>query len=567
MRCDLPRLRVPASLLLLLMTAAVCRTSEAERVPTPVREADAVCARCHAEIVRRYLQSPMANGSGVATEQPHTGTMHHAVSDVSYGVTEIEGVLRLSVSRPDPVRGGGSGPEARPGLRESHTLLYFLGSGHLGTTYLYNEDGYLLESPVAYYARLRAFEMAPGLGGSDGVPDALPMTEGCMRCHMSEVQQPDAGTRNRFVRAGVPFLHGGITCERCHGDAAAHIRSGGRAAILNPIKLPAAERDSVCSSCHLEGDTSVERVGRSVAEYKPGDRLGDDVAYFVMHSDSTERSVSETEELLTSRCKRVSGAAMSCMSCHDAHGSPPEGERVRFYRAKCLACHGVGGFVQTHFAATPDCTGCHMPRGGAEDTPHVAWTDHRIRRNPAAVLPAAPGPAPAPTLTPVLGAESASSRDFAVAYYKLLMKGQKAFAGEAWRRLNEAVAADRTDAPTLAALGSMNQMQGRASAAEVLYRDALKLRPGDLETANNLGALLAQSGRLIEARDVWQASFLRNRDVESLGVNLSIAQCRTEEGEASLATLRTVLRFNPDSRQARARIRAMEETASLCRTQ
>ena len=52
--------------------------------------------------------------------------------------------------------------------------------------------------------------------------------------------------------------------------------------------------------------------------------------------------------------------------------SPPEAERVAFYRGKCLACHSAPAFAETHFPATPDCTSCHMPRSGAIDTPHVA---------------------------------------------------------------------------------------------------------------------------------------------------------------------------------------------------
>ena len=49
-------------------------------------------------------------------------------------------------------------------LGGSHSrYAIFLAPGHLGTTYLYSEAGYLLESPVAFYARLNAYAMAPGL--------------------------------------------------------------------------------------------------------------------------------------------------------------------------------------------------------------------------------------------------------------------------------------------------------------------------------------------------------------------------------------------------------------------
>jgi hypothetical protein len=36
---------------------------------TPVRVADAKCAKCHGEIYRKYLATPMADASGLAAEK------------------------------------------------------------------------------------------------------------------------------------------------------------------------------------------------------------------------------------------------------------------------------------------------------------------------------------------------------------------------------------------------------------------------------------------------------------------------------------------------------------------
>ena len=140
-------------------------------------------------------------------------------------------------------------------------LSYFLGSGHLGTTYLYELNHYLFESPVAWYAASHGYDMKPGLAEMTQMPPSLPMQSSCLRCHMSAVQRSDPGTINRY--SGQPFLHGGITCEACHGDAQRHVNSGGKAAIVNPAHLDPERRDSVCISCHLEGDVSVERAGHS----------------------------------------------------------------------------------------------------------------------------------------------------------------------------------------------------------------------------------------------------------------------------------------------------------------
>ncbi len=132
--------------------------------------------------------------------------------------------------------------------------------------------------------------------------------------------------------------------------------------------------------------------------------------------------------------------------------------------------------------------------------------------------------------------------------------------------LNSAVVADRTDLATLVALGYMNQMGGRTKPAIALYQSALQLNPNDLEAANNLGTLLVQSGRITEARDVWQRSFARNGNVESLGVNLSIALCQTGDRRAAEATLEQVLHFNPDVLLARQRLSALRSGNEVCPT-
>ena len=518
---------------------------------TGVREADAACAGCHAAIFKKYVESPMANGSGVAEEHFLPGAMRDAGSGVAYRVERVGGQPVLMFEKAGDAAGV-------PAVKGERRLEYFLGSGRLGTTYLYSDGGYLLESPVAWYSRLQGYAMAPGLEGMKGMPAALPMEPGCMRCHMSDVQRADAGSRDHF--AGLPFLHGGVTCEGCHGDATAHVQSAGKAAVLNPMRMDAVARDAVCASCHLEGDVSVERKGRSAMDYKPGERLDAYVTHFVLQQGSTTRSVSETEQLLASRCKRESGDRMSCMSCHDAHGDPTPEERVAFYRGKCLQCHGTDvAFVKAHFPEQPDCTGCHMPKNGAMDTPHVAWTDHRLLQRPGATgaagglqLGGLSEPAKTEVLHAVLPTEQPTARDVALAYYKAMGKGHRELAQEAWGRLNAVAAADRTDPAVLVALGYMNGMQGRTAEARGLLEEALRLRPEDADAKTDLATLLAKTGDLEGAVTTERAVWAGNESVEAVGVNLGVLQCAAGQMAEGVATLRTVLRFSPDSRSARA---------------
>jgi hypothetical protein len=100
-------------------------SSSVPSAPTSVRQADAVCSRCHQNIFRKYLDTPMANASGLASDRTFTGEFHHAPSGIDYRVSNKDGSLWLNYSRPGD-----------PGLQGSQKLDYFLGSGHLGITYL-----------------------------------------------------------------------------------------------------------------------------------------------------------------------------------------------------------------------------------------------------------------------------------------------------------------------------------------------------------------------------------------------------------------------------------------------
>lgn len=498
---------------------------------TPVREADAACARCHGEIFRSYLATPMANASGVATDGLRPGGLRQRAAGVDYEISLDRGRAILTAGHP----GGPSPAGGRP-------LSYFLGSGHLGTTYLYSIGDYLFESPIAWYAASRGYDMKPGLAEMRQAPPPLPMESGCLRCHMSAVRPSDAGTMNRF--SALPFLHLGITCEACHGDSGEHAASGGKAPVVNPARLDPDRRDSICISCHLEGDVSVERAGRSALSYRPGESISDYLAYYVRGGASlTARGVSEVEQLRASRCRQVSGDRMSCMSCHDPHSSPDAAQRTEFFRGRCLSCHNEPRFAGTHHPENRDCTGCHMPRSAASNILHVAWTDHRIRRVPDQ-LPAGEDRAGDP-LVPVLS-PGATDRDLAMASYQLLLEGDRSFESLAWHRLDQLGASIANDPAALNAVGNLAAERGEREAAERAFRRVLTLVPDDLTALSNLAVLEARKGELREAVSLLARAFARNKDVPGLALNLARVECMAGEGEAARQTISDALTYAPD---------------------
>ena len=496
---------------------------------TPVRVADKPCEGCHREIYRTYLATPMANASGPAVENLKTADFLQKPSEAEYRVFAKDGAAHLT---------------ARAGNEFSEvTLSYFLGSGHLGTTYLYSIGKYLFESPVAWYAPSNGYDMKPGLAGITQIPPPLPMQSSCMRCHMSSVQRSDPGTVNRYQ--GAPFLHSGITCEACHGESEQHVLTKGKAAILNPDKVAAERRDSICISCHLEGDVSVERAGHSALEYHPGERIATYLAYYVRNgADPTARGVSEVEQLSRSTCKRMSGDRMSCTSCHDPHYRPDAQHRLAFYRAKCLSCHSDPAFSRTHHPENQDCTSCHMPTAQAANILHVAWTDHRILRVPESDQTQRKDTGPA-TLDPIFS-PGASERDLAMAYYELLLEGDRSYETPAWEalmRLREKLSDDKE---ALDALGNLAAEREETQIAEAAFCRVLELDPVDLTALSNLAILRAREGNVADAVSILHAAFERNEDIPGLAMNLARVQHMQGDDVAAEGTLKDALKYCPN---------------------
>jgi hypothetical protein len=535
-----------------MLLLGICFTAtQAMSQATPVSEVDAPCARCHMKIFRTYLATPMANASGQAIENLKATTYFHRPSAVTYTISGSDGQATLTSRDMHSSNGSAHFP-----------LAYFLGSGHLGVTYLYFMKDYLFESPVAWYAASGSYDMKPGLSDVQQIPPAIPVQSACLRCHMSAVQPSLPGTINRY--RGLPFLHTGITCESCHGDSEDHLHSGGKAPIVNPAHLDADQRDSVCISCHLEGDVSVERAGKSPLNYRPGESISTYLAYYIRGSQNLRtRGVSEVEQLSQSTCKRSSGDKMSCMSCHDPHFTPGAEQRVAFYRGKCLACHAEPAFAASHHPENQDCTSCHMRRTGAENIPHVAWTDHRILRLPESTSPSTHQTA-GRQLIPIFS-PNATKRDLAMADYKLLLEGDPSLEGTAWEQLTQLGDSIENDKEALDARGNMSAERGDLHGAEQAFRRALALDPTDLTALSNLGILLARQGDLAQAMQLLNRAFDNNNDIAGLAMNLARIECAAGDGAAARETLQTALVYGPaleDVRRLQEQIKAQTSSCA-----
>jgi tetratricopeptide (TPR) repeat protein len=452
----------------------------------------------------------------------------------------------------------------RPGdaqVQGTRKLLYYIGSGHRGRTYLFSVEGFFFESPINWYAQKKIWDMAPAYQSAKEIPMTLPAMPACLACHTSNSQAPESGTDNKYE---MPlFAHGGITCERCHGVGQGHARTKGQ--IVNPAKLSAARRDDTCMQCHLEGNVAIEQPGKHLYEFQPGENLADYVHYFVFADDGAKniRALSQPEALAQSVCKRKSGEAMSCTSCHDPHSSPAAEEKVAYYRGKCLACHGEP-FAAKHHANKPDCRQCHMPSIASEDVAHTQATDHRILRVPAMPLQSV-GTAAAPRLVrfpAVTGAED--TRDLALAWASLAEGGSPSAAAEAESRLRKANAEHPYDAAVLTALGFIEQKRGNLTEARKNYKHALEMDRYSNEAASNLGVIEAQAGRVDDAVVLWKQAFERAPGKSAIGMNLAQVYCSAGKFDEARSFTRRVLEFNPDLKEAKELSRALSENPPKC---
>lgn len=514
---------------------------------------NAVCAPCHQAIVDRYTTTPMANASGPANAGFVPGDFRHSASGVSYRVSGEAGRVWLSFERQS---------HSRP-LDGRRQLLYFIGSGKRGRTYLFEEQGYWFESPINWYAKQRVWDMAPAFQSVREMPLTLPVDPGCLHCHASAVASSLPEARNRYARE--PFAAGGITCEACHGNADAHLASAGRIHMLQIDRLEPVRRDSICLNCHLEGQAAINREGKRPEDYRPGDDLFDSSLFFVRRGEngSGGRATSQWEALLKSACKRKSGDRLTCTTCHDPHGDPAPDQRIAFYRQKCLQCHDQNGFAQRHHVENPDCTACHMGRPASNDIAHEQVTDHWIKRH------AGNERLPLATTGDLVsvGGVHAGDRDRGLAYAQLAASGDKPAALRALELLHKAEKESeiaRSDHEAHTQLGFLEQLNGNKDQAAAEYREALAADPDDSVAAGNLAFIEAQDHHLAEAAGLWREVFAHDPTEIDAGFNLAILECGAGERASTVQILDRILQFSPDNDRARTMAAEIQNGTRAC---
>ncbi len=351
---------------------------------------DASCASCHSALYTSYKQSGM--GQSVSQFDPETAPerfpaglrVYSATRDLYYtpfvrGDSLYQREFRLDAA-------------GRVIYERTHAADWVIGSGKATRTYLMSVGGYVTEMPLTWYVERELWDLSPGYEQVNS-RFSRPTNAECITCHNALPEHTP------FTQAHYTEMPLGISCERCHGPAGAHVEA--RLAGFDPeegeddpylVNLAALPRDrqlDVCQQCHLSG-TEVFKPGEGPETFRPGQALSDNRTVFAMVDQVRDPErfgiSSHAQRLALSECFVQS--EMTCTTCHDPH-RPVKELSADHYNTVCQSCHTptalqpdalVCDRTHTSAAMTGNCVSCHIQKSGTSDIPHVTFTDHWIRK-------------------------------------------------------------------------------------------------------------------------------------------------------------------------------------------
>ena len=347
------------------------------------------CRTCHEGVYQTFIQTGMGQSFDHATRQKSVAEFGHApVYDKSldfyykpYLQNDSLYIMEFRVEAGDTTH------------KKIQKIDYIVGSGQHTNSNIFSVNGYFYQAPITYYAQKKQWDLAPGFENGHNTRFNRLIEIECMSCHNG---YPDfvANSQNKYLSVKT-----GIDCERCHGPGSLHVAEkqsgtiidtskGPDYSIVNPRRLSTELQNNICQRCHLQG-ISVLNDGKNFFDFRPGMHLSEVMNVFMPQYEGARDKMimaSHVERMKKSECY-VSSGKMSCITCHNPHVSVKFTPRAQYLNA-CQSCHGSAQQVhcsedaKVRATKNDDCVTCHMPHNGSIDIPHVAVTDHYIRKRP-----------------------------------------------------------------------------------------------------------------------------------------------------------------------------------------
>jgi len=323
----------------------------------------AACAACHKQVALTQRGTPMAHAASRASETE----VLRSNPTLRFSTPPFQTVIasdRLSSNY--TVSGGGQSIRGQ--------LLWSMGAGVKGQTFILKYLGILFESQLSYFPSIGVLDITPE--HPRGTPQYLESAFGAPQSDIAAQQCYGCHTTASTVRRQFDPDHAtpGVTCEACHGPGNRHVKAmqakqfkTGIDAILDPASFGPVELVDFCGACH--------RAPLDVTSAKDFSQLN--IRF-------------QPYRLSKSRCWSRPDPRITCVGCHNPH--EPLVRDAGFYDAKCLACHSAAstdatvdgphspqpGKPSTCPVSTEHCVKCHMPKYQNPQF-HGSFTDHDIR--------------------------------------------------------------------------------------------------------------------------------------------------------------------------------------------
>jgi predicted CXXCH cytochrome family protein len=560
-----------------------------------------VCSECHRQIAENYARTGMARSFrsvSADTRLPEfDGSVYdHDASREHFTTLRRDGRYYVRRSQTDV--------DGKLVNVLDERVDYVLGSGNDWISYLHRtRDNKLVEFPVSWYPENGGhWGMSPGYDRPNHAGFSRAIFYRCMFCHNAYPATPTGPGDYDNATVFPSELPEGIDCQRCHGPGANHIaaiRQGRspsvvRAAIVNPARLAPDRQLEICMQCHLETTqaplpSALKRFDRGVFSYRPGAPLSDYIVYFdhaagTGHDDKFEL-ISSAYRLRRSACFLKSGGRMTCTGCHDPHRALSFAEAQRRTNGVCNGCHQarMAALVRARqHTAGEDCASCHMPPRKPTTAIHITVTDHLIQR-PAAVPISPPAveehdgntlpyvgevalyypKAVDPVYSAVAQVKDLANLQSGLARLEKLLAGPRLRDAEPYFLMAEALVGTGLAAKAvpmyrealkiepgnwrfLYGIGQAWQAAGKPDHAVDAFERAVALAPAETNLLFGLGAAYESQGRISEAIRTFREASRRNPEDAAALNNLSIDLGRTGDARGAEEALREAIRLQPE---------------------